>query len=210
MKFHPETLNPRQRQALAKLGPELSPLGFYLGGGTALGLQLGHRHSIDLDWFHPRPLENPRELGQRLDQRGTGWQTLNTTAGTLIGKANGVECSAMEHMYAMLLPVIPVPGLGCSLASPLDLAAMKLGAIGQRGAKKDFVDLYCLGKFGMGLAEMIEAYRRKYRIEDMFHVLHSLVYFEDADRHTMPRMLWKVNWREIKKTIAGWVKAAAG
>jgi hypothetical protein len=57
---------------------------------------------------------------------------------------------------------------------------------------------------------MIEAYRRKYRLEDMFHVLHALVYFEDADRHTMPRMLWKVNWREIKKTIRGWVKAAAG
>src|SRR5258708_1787379 len=138
MRLHPETLNPRQRQALAKVGPALSSLGFYLAGGTALGLQLGHRHSVDFDWFHPGRFGDANRVADQLIQRGTRWRSTQTGPGTLIGRVGGVEVSAFEYRYTMLhRPVLDVE-FRCRLATLIDIAAMKMAAVAQRGAKKDF------------------------------------------------------------------------
>jgi hypothetical protein len=59
MSLHPEILNPQQRKTLRLLGPEVTARSFYLGGGTALAIQLGHRRSIDFDWFLEGPLGTP-------------------------------------------------------------------------------------------------------------------------------------------------------
>ena len=53
MTWHPEILGRRQRRVLAEIGPLLTERGFYLAGGTAVALHLGHRRSVDLDWFAP-------------------------------------------------------------------------------------------------------------------------------------------------------------
>jgi len=52
---------------------------------------------------------------------------------------------------------------------------------------------------------MLRLYQRKYAIRDIGHLLYSLVYFDDADRERMPRMLWDTNWKAIKRTIQPWV-----
>jgi hypothetical protein len=39
--------------------------------------------------------------------------------------------------------------------------------------------------------------------------LYGLVYFDDAENERMPRMLWNINWRDIKKTILEWVKGVS-
>jgi predicted nucleotidyltransferase component of viral defense system len=96
--------------------------------------------------------------------------------------------------------------MNCSLASLEDLACMKLSAISQRGARKDFCDIFALGVKQFELKEMLEFYRRKFKIQDVGHVLYGLTYFDDAENERMPRMLWDVKWREIKETIKGWVK----
>lgn len=95
---------------------------------------------------------------------------------------------------------------GCALASLTDLACMKLSALAQRGAKKDFVDIYALGIQYCSLPDMLDWYRQKYAVTDFTHVLYSLTYFDDADRERMPRMFWESSWRTIKKTIAQWVR----
>jgi hypothetical protein len=87
---------------------------------------------------------------------------------------------------------------------------MKLSAVASRGAKKDFVDLYALGVRSRSLPQMLEWYRQKYSVEDRAHLLYSLVYFDDANRQPMPRMLWDVNWRTTKKTIQRWVQETNG
>jgi hypothetical protein len=74
-------------------------------------------------------------------------------------------------------------------------------------SKKDFVDLFALGHDGFTLSRMLEWYRAKFDVEDIGHVLYALAYFDDADAERMPRMVWKVGWKEIKRTIAGWVRA---
>jgi hypothetical protein len=83
---------------------------------------------------------------------------------------------------------------------------MKLSAIAQRGARKDFCDIYALGKKAFSLSQMLNFYQKKFSIRDIGSVLYGLVYFDDAESERMPRMLWDVKWREIRNTILGWVK----
>ena len=82
---------------------------------------------------------------------------------------------------------------------------MKLSAIAQRGARKDFCDIYALGKEQFTLKEMLGFYARKFN-QDVSPVLYGLVYFDDAESERMPEMLWDMKWVEIKKTIQRWVK----
>jgi hypothetical protein len=97
--------------------------------------------------------------------------------------------------------------MDCDLAALEDLACMKLSAIAQRGARKDFCDLYALGTMSFSLQQMLRFYQKKFGIRDIGSVLYGLVYFDDAENERMPRMLWNVNWRDIKKTILEWVKS---
>jgi predicted nucleotidyltransferase component of viral defense system len=97
----------------------------------------------------------------------------------------------------------------CPLASLADLACMKLAAIAQRGSKKDFVDIYALGKETFSLTDMLAFYRRKYEVHDIGHILYGLSYFDQAEQERLPRMIWNVDWKEIRKTVQSWVKTCA-
>jgi hypothetical protein len=70
---------------------------------------------------------------------------------------------------------------GCSLAAPIDIAAMKLVAVSQRGVRKAFHDLVALDRNGVDLDSMLEAYRRRFRVGDVTHVLRALTWFDDAE-----------------------------
>ncbi len=112
MRGHEEVLALRQRKVLNVLSAQAARLGLYLGGGTAVALHLGHRRSVDLDWFS--------------------------------------EVPALEALLSL--------------------------------------------------------YRRHCGIEDIAHVLQGLVYFDDAERDRMPRMIWDVDWKTVKQAVRGWVK----
>lgn len=206
MSFHAEILTERQRKTLKLLGPRTAPDGFYLAGGTAIALHLGHRRSVDFDWFRTDPIAEPLQLALEIRQAGIPFVTGQVSRSTLYGTVYGVRVSFFESRYPMLDSFLPWTEYGCQLAGLRDLACMKLSAITQRGSKKDFVDLYALGRKGFRLAEMLDWYRRKFEVEDISHVLYALVYFDDADRQPKPKMLWKADWKEIKKTITGWVR----
>ncbi len=209
MSLHAEALAPGQKRAALVLGPLLSAEGFYLGGGTAVALQLGHRRSVDLDWFTEDPLIDGLALASRLQDRGAPVVVQLTRPGTLHARLLGVRITCLEYRYALLGERVPWPEFSCQLASLDDLACMKLSAIAQRGAKRDFVDLYALAVRHRPLPELLEAYRRKYDIADLAHVLYGLSYFDDADRERMPTLLWDLDWRTVKRSIRGWVQALA-
>jgi len=144
MTWHPEVLALRQQRALAQLGPLLTRLGFYLAEGTAVALYLGHRRSVDLDWFTAERLADPLRLAQELREQGIAFVTRQLAPGTLLGSVRGVRLSLLEYRYPLLAALRPWQG-GSRIAARADLAAMKLAALAQRGAKKDFVDVYALG-----------------------------------------------------------------
>jgi hypothetical protein len=146
-------------------------------------------------------------VAEDIRSNGIPLELSSTERGTIHGSIYGVRVSLIELRYPLLRPVEVFPDLNCQIASLLDLAAMKLVAVSQRGARKDFVDIYALGVGGLYLTDMLAAFRQRYSVSDVSRVLYSLVYFEDAEAEPMPVMLWDVEWQEIKRTIREWVQA---
>lgn len=206
MKFHLEGLTKKQIEILKQTGAYLQENGYYLGGGTALAIHLGHRLSMDLDWFTSNEMGDALIVAQRLRDANFKFVTAQTAPGTLHGSISNVRMTFLEFRYPLLKPLVHWKEMNCSLASLEDLACMKLSAIAQRGARKDFCDLYALGMKHFKLQEMLDLYRQKFNIPDIGHVLYGLVYFDDAENERMPKMLWDVKWMDVKKTIQGWVK----
>jgi len=206
MKYFVEGLPKKQIKVLKALGPHMVSKGFYLAGGTALAIYLGHRVSVDLDWFTPQPMEDSLHFAQELRNVGIEVEIQQVSPGTLHGRLQDVRVTFLQYQYPMIQSLQHWKDMNCDLAALEDLACMKLSAIAQRGARKDFCDLYALGKTSFSLQEMLNFYQRKFGVRDIGSVLYGLVYFDDAENERMPRMLWKVTWKEIKSTIVKWVK----
>ena len=206
MKYFTEGLPKKLIGVLKALGPRMLSEGFYLAGGTALAIHLGHRISVDLDWFTPHPFDDSLILAQSLRTSNMNLDIHQISPGTLHGSIQNVRVTFLQYQYPLLKPLERWKEMDCELAALEDLACMKLSAIAQRGARKDFCDLYALGKTTFSLQKMLDFYQKKFSIRDIGSVLYGLVYFDDAENERMPRMLWDVTWRDIKKTIIQWVK----
>lgn len=207
MSFHREVLNGAQLQVFPALACLADIESFYLGGGTAMALQLGHRQSVDFDWFSSSTLKDPLALARRAEERGLNLEDIQVAPGTLHATVNGVRVSILEYLYPQLSEHVVWPEYSCSFASLDDLGAMKLAAVAQRGSRKDFVDIYALGDKHKPLLDLLELYRRKYSVQDIGHVLAGLAYFDDAEDEPMPTMLWDVSWHAIRSRISDWTKA---
>jgi len=162
---------------------------------------------VDLDFFCEGPLSDP--LGLAAEARECApFSVERVEPGTLHGSVSRVRVSFIEYRYALLKPLTTLAGLGAAIASLEDLACMKLAAIAQRGAKKDFLDLFALGRH-FSLHEMLAFYARRYRIRDWGHLLFALASFDDADRQRTPRLLASPPWPEVKAAIRRWVSEAS-
>ena len=167
-----------------------------LVGGTALALQLGHRKSIDLDFFgqFETSLE---ELTAILSEFSTVTPISSSRMMRFL-VVNGIKVDIVSYPYDWIDN--PVYSDDIVLAGVKDIAAMKLSAITNRGTKKDFIDYYFLLK-RFSLAELIELYRQKYSDAQLFTSIKSLSYFEDAESDPMPDMIFPVDWDVVKSTI---------
>lgn len=171
----------------------------YLAGGTALALQLGHRESIDFDFFTQKSFD-PIKLSKQVSNIGTFTQTFAKGI-SLIGEFNGVKMSYFQYDYPLLEPTIDYQGV--SLAHIHDIAAMKLVAICDRSTKKDYIDLFTLVHYGISLEQMFELYEKKYHVfaGNKFTIIKSLTYFIDADTDDMPRMFASISWDEVQSFL---------
>ncbi len=204
--FYEEAIADDQRDVLKLLGPVASEHNFYLAGGTAVAIHLGHRRSVDFDWFRSEPFSDPMEWAQALRDRGVPFDTISVDEGTLHGSISGVRTSFFEYSYPLLSYSEMWSEYETRLASLDDLACMKLVAIAQRGTKKDFVDLHAICKQHRPLAELLCLYEQKYRTDDIAHLLYALTYFDDADSERMPTMLWDIDWHAVRGDIRTWVQ----
>ncbi len=194
-------LTSAQENALRLLGPTL-PDDAYLAGGVAVALTFEHRTSRDLDFFVPTDFD-PERLAEQLQTRiSPSTVTItNTATSTLYLELGGVPASVITYRYPLLAPTRPAPELRTRIASLEDLACMKLSAIAQRGAARDFWDLYTLLEGGTAsgtLTGALELYRRKFAADDIGHVVRSLAYFGDADAAPLPSGLDRTRWTAIK------------
>src|SRR5205085_5249442 len=100
--FHAEVLAKAQEKARRKLAPIMVQREFYLAGGTSLALHLGHRRSVDLDWFTGARIDDPMRLAQEVRSEGAPFVTDFVERGTLYGSVFTVRASALEYRYPLL------------------------------------------------------------------------------------------------------------
>jgi hypothetical protein len=209
MKYHDSVLTEEQKGVLKVLAPVMTENHFYLAGGTAVALYLGHRRSVDFDWFTADPIPDALQLARTIQENEIRLTIHSVEKGTLHGEIWGVRVTFLEYRYPYLKKPLSLKQPGCDLASLDDLCCMKLSAIAQRSSRKDFIDLYALLEGHKTLDQMISLYQRKYKITDIGHLLYALVYFTDAENEPMPVLLRDIDWEIAKETIQEQVKSIA-
>ena len=124
---------------------------------------------------------------------------LDRAVETLHVRVGGTRLSFMGLEAPLLHRGILYRGL--TVGDTRDIASLKLVAIGGRGSRKDFVDLYFYLQQTPGLDQLFEHLERRDPGIDWnrFHLLKSLTWFEDAEQEPMPKMLKKVTWEEVKR-----------
>lgn len=209
MKIYTNILEHSTKKALEKLDSStfFKETQAYLAGGTGLALHFGHRISQDLDFFTAKDFEEQQTI-QFLQTLGK-FNLKKTAWKTIIGTFEEVKFSIFHYNYSQLEPSVKFLQTA-KVASPKDIAAMKIATVSQRCTKRDFIDLYFLiQKFS--LEEILKFYKLKFKnaSADKIHILKSLIYFTDAENEPMPRMLKKIGWPQIKKTLTEEVKKLA-
>ncbi len=168
-------LNEERKKILPKLSAFKEE--YYLAGGTALALQIGHRVSEDFDFFTARPF--PTEgLFKRVLATFEQYplQKIQEENNTLTILINNIKLSFFHDPYLILEPLIELEHL--QLASVIDIGCMKLSAVVSRAAMKDYVDLYFILQM-ISLEELLVKCEQKLPSLDRNLILKSLVYFED-------------------------------
>lgn len=191
------TIEPHTLELLKQLCQEPYLKDCRLVGGTALALQYGHRSSVDLDFFGSFSPEKD-ELFDVLTSYADV-QTIKDSPKIKIFFMDNIKVDFVNYsIYPWIDNTVEEEGL--RLASPKDIAAMKINAVEGRGSKKDFIDIYFLLQH-FSLSEILDFYSRKYPNYSIYRALKSLIYFADADPRDMPTMFEDVSWEEIKVSI---------
>src|SRR5579871_5423189 len=127
--WHRETIDRGVQQTLRDLEqvPILAP--FYLAGGTGLALRLGHRHSVDLDFFLGDNFDEDSML-QKM-QHLEGFALVSKAPGTIYATIREIKVSFIAYAYPVLFPFQPF--LGANIADTRDIGCMKISAIASRG-----------------------------------------------------------------------------
>lgn len=191
-----QTVVPKLMELLKGIMSEPLFENYFLVGGTALALQIGHRNSIDIDLFGHCEI-NQDEYVETLRKFGDVVVT-SSSKNILIAKINEIKVDFVNYNYPLLDTPLEIEGI--RMLSKVDIAAMKLNAIVGRGSKKDFIDLYFLLK-DFSLKKMIDDYNQKYANGSEFLVCKSLTYFDDADEQLDVKMYQELDWEKCKQKI---------
>ncbi len=194
---------------LSKEQKELLPLisqfkrEFYLVGGTAIALQIGHRRSIDFDLFKISPFVSSKILCKFEDAKFRYIVTRRVSE-QLNLIANSVKITFFQYPYEIektqnFENVIKMPDL-------ISLGAMKAFALGRRSKWKDYVDLYFLLKNNYTLKEIIDKGNSIYGQEFSEKLFRSqLAFHEDIDYTEKVEFLpgFEVDEKEVKEYLIG-------
>lgn len=179
-----DVLPPSQRRIWTEL-TELSTLGFVLYGGTAIALRLGHRTSVDFDFFTDKPLD--RQALQAALPLLSRSSVLQDTADTITALARVGRSKVKISFFAGLRlgrvgkPDWTEDGV-LQVASMADLMATKLKVLLQRVEAKDYLDIEAILKRGSDLATGLAAARTLYgETFQPNECLKALVYFDGGD-----------------------------
>lgn len=137
--MHEEVLNAAQRKLLPLM--KQFKREYYLVGGTAIALHIGHRRSIDFDMFKSSAINHKRNL-DKIAASGFSHKVTRRVSEQMNILVNGVKLTFFQYPF----PIVPECSFDNVFRMPslLSLAAMKAYALGRRSKWKDYVDLYFL------------------------------------------------------------------
>jgi len=172
--------------------------GFFLVGGTALALQLGHRNSIDLDFFTQNKF-----IGSSLVevlQKDFSVQADLAIQNTLLSHIDAIKVDFISHPHPLVRD--PISEEGISFLSKEDIAAMKLNAIIQSGQRlKDFIDIYFLLEH-FSVIDMLLFFAVKYDYINPVMALKALTFFDDIDESIdPPKLLRPLSAEQVRHRI---------
>ncbi len=199
---------PKTLELLKKLMQEKCLSKFNLVGGTALALQLGHRISIDIDLFSKHDFDTKQIVStlSKIYKLNVVTEFDNSIIQKIEYPTNSgkfIKVDIIKYPYSLIKQPITIDGI--RLLTKEDIIPMKLSAIGNRGSKKDFYDIYFLLQ-EYNLEEMFIMFEQKFPNVNYFHIIKSLTYFDDADTELNPKMLIKTSWEQVKNEIKKQVK----
>lgn len=197
--MHYEILDHKRQELLPKLARWKDT--FYLAGGTGLALHIGHRKSIDFDFFSPEPIQTDRlfaDLRETFSHHSLlKVQEEKNTLGIIVDET--IKVSFMTYGYPILEKFSEEPFL--NVASLRDIAAMKLSAIVSRATTKDYADMFFILK-ERSLATLLEDASTKYPELDTNLILKSLVYFDDiVDEPLVFQEGYEISLDEVKTAL---------
>ena len=189
MKLHLEVLDAPQRTFWNDLAPQL-PQHLVLYGGTAIALRLGHRLSVDFDFFTDRALA-PDDLSSRLPALSSA-QTLKRDPRSWVLSMT-IDGWPLKLSFFAELSIGRVgepdrAANGRLIAAPLDLLATKLKALHDRIEAKDYLDIEALLRSGESLSRGIMAAHTLFgpRLNPL-DTAKAVGWFKDGDlEHTLP------------------------
>lgn len=203
LKVHYEVLTRARRIFFEEL-KFVRKQGLYLAGGTGLALQIGHRESLDFDFYTDRHFQKGTLLRLfRRHLKGWKFKVVREEKDTFeLNVEPDIHLSCFFYEYPLLEPPRVISGI--PVAGLKDIAAMKLVAIAQRGRRRDFIDIYyLLQKFT--LKETLRFAQEKYSDFDIYFGLRGLLYFKDADSDlAIERSVIfdrRLTWLKIKREI---------
>ena len=169
-----------------ELWPELSavPDHFILYGGTAIALQIGHRESIDFDFFSSENFDPddilksiPALEGSEVTQRGVNTLSVKVHRGS---GTIALSFFGLPKISSIVPPLQTQDGI-LRVASLIDLAGMKASVVQKRAEWKDYVDLVALMDAGITLPMALSAGKAIYKSQFNPQItLKALSYFDDV------------------------------
>jgi hypothetical protein len=167
------------------------PHEFVLYGGTAVALHLGHRESVDFDFFGNRPLDPAKlTLAIPLLASATVTQREPNTLSCTVDRGGVIKLSFFGLPgVPRLQPPLVAPDNGLQIASLLDLAGMKASVVQMRAEAKDYIDIDAILTDGridlpMALAAAKAIYGTSFNPQI---TLKSLTYFDDGNVKKLPQ-----------------------
>lgn len=193
-----QTVEPSTLELLRRLQQEPLMASFNLVGGTALALRLGHRKSVDLDFFTDEEFDI-EELKSMLVEK-YGFRASFERRQTLKGFINGVMIDCIRYNYPHLQTPDEIEGV--RLESVPDIIAMKLSAVTQNGTRiKDFVDIAMLSSM-YSFDEMLQFYADKFPNSNVIMPAKALTYFEEINfEESVVMTEGEFDWKKIAERL---------
>jgi len=201
--MHLETITSKQKEIFKKLDKFSD---FYLVGGTALALQVGHRISVDFDLFSKKDITS--KLLDKIKRvfKGLKVEVVRDSSEQLSVIIDNIKLDFVKYPFPLLFKLIKYRGV--DIAKIEEIAVMKAYALGRRPVLKDYVDLYyILREKHVTLEKIIKLSQKKYKSEFNPRLfLEQLIYLKDVGDMQIDFLKRAVGKQEMEKFFRNEVK----